>query len=81
MAKGKTEGLTYDEVEASFRKKNFSPLYLFHGEEDFLVEEAVGQQANFWRLGQALSALYPVGSDEKRWVDGVLTRKRGLGFG
>lgn len=47
----------------------------------FLVENAVGQQANFWRLAQALSALYPVGSDEKRWVDGVLTRKRGLGFG
>jgi DNA polymerase-3 subunit delta len=41
MAKGKTEALTYDEVEASFRKKNFSPLYLFHGEEDFLVEETV----------------------------------------
>ena len=47
----------------------------------FLVEEAVGQQANLWRLAQALSSLYPVGSDEKRWVDGVLARKRGLGFG
>ena len=47
----------------------------------FLVEGAVGQQANLWRLAQALSALYPIGSDEKRWVDGVLARKRGLGFG
>ena len=47
----------------------------------FLVEEAVGQQANLWRLAQALSALYPAASDEKRWVDGVLARKRGLGFG
>lgn len=47
----------------------------------FLVEAAVGQQPNFWRLAQSLSSLYPTGSDERRWVDGVLTRKRGLGFG
>ena len=35
-----------------------------------------------WRnvLAQALSALYPAGTDEKRWVDGVLACKRGLGF-
>lgn len=46
-----------------------------------LVEGGVGQQATFWRLAQALSALYPLGSDEKRWVDGVLARKKGLGFG
>jgi len=31
-------------------------------------------------LAQALSALYPPGTDEKRWVDGVLARKKGLGF-
>jgi hypothetical protein len=47
----------------------------------FLVEGAVGQQPNFWRLAQSLSSLYPTGSDERRWVDGVLARKRGLGFG
>lgn len=46
----------------------------------FLVENGVGKEARFWRLAQALSALYPSGSDEKRWVDGVLARKRGLGF-
>jgi len=34
----------------------------------------------FWTLAQALSALYPAGTDEKRWVDGVLARKKGLGF-
>lgn len=28
----------------------------------------------------ALSALYPPTTDEKRWVDGVLARKKGLGF-
>jgi hypothetical protein len=46
----------------------------------FLVEEGVGRNALFWRLAQALSALYPAGSDEKRWVDGVLARKKGLGL-
>jgi len=46
----------------------------------FLVEEGVGQEARFWGLAQALSALYPAHTDEKRWVDGVLARKKGLGF-
>jgi hypothetical protein len=46
----------------------------------FLVEEGVGRDDRFWRLAQALSALYPSSSDEKRWVDGVLARKKGLGF-
>jgi putative DNA methylase len=46
----------------------------------FLVEEGVGQQEQLWRLAQALSVLYPAGSDEKRWVDGLLARKKGLGF-
>jgi hypothetical protein len=47
----------------------------------FLVEEGVGRAATFWKLAQSLSALYPAGTDEKRWVDGVLARKKGLGFG
>ena len=46
----------------------------------FLVEEGVGRDTRFWRLAQALSALYPPGTEEKRWVDGVLARKKGLGF-
>jgi adenine-specific DNA methylase len=46
----------------------------------FVVEDGVGQDGKFWRLAQALSALYPVGTDEKRWVDGVLARKRQFGF-
>lgn len=45
----------------------------------FLVDEGVGQDIRFWKLAQSLSALYPPGSDEKRWVDGVLGRKKGLG--
>lgn len=47
----------------------------------FLVQEGVGQGPLFWKLAQSFSALYPSGSDEKRWVDGVLARKKGLGFG
>jgi hypothetical protein len=46
----------------------------------FLVEEGVGKNAAFWKLAQSLSALYPPGGDEKRWVDGVLARKKGLGL-
>jgi len=46
----------------------------------FLVEEGVGRDQRFWRLAQALSALYPANVDEKRWVDGVLARKKSLGF-
>jgi len=46
----------------------------------FLVEEGIGKDERFWRLAQALSALYPSNTDEKRWVDGVLARKKSLGF-
>lgn len=46
----------------------------------FLVDDGVGRDDPFWRLAQALSALYPASTDEKRWVDGVLARKKGLGL-
>jgi hypothetical protein len=46
----------------------------------FLVEEGVGRESRFWTLAQALAALYPSGTDERRWVEGVLARKKGLGF-
>jgi adenine-specific DNA methylase len=46
----------------------------------FLIDEGVGSDARFWRLAQALSALYPRTTQEKRWVDGVLSRKKSLGF-
>jgi len=46
----------------------------------FLVEDGAGRDHKFWRLAQALSALYPPATDEKRWVDGVLARKKGLGL-
>lgn len=46
----------------------------------FLVNDGAGSDQRFWRLAQALSALYPSSTDEKRWVDGVLARKKGMGF-
>jgi adenine-specific DNA methylase len=46
----------------------------------FLVEDGVGLNPLYWRLAQALSALYPAATEEKRWVDGVLGRKKGFGL-
>jgi putative DNA methylase len=46
----------------------------------FLVDEGVGRDGRFWSLAQVLSYLYPKNSDEKRWIDGLLARKKGLGF-
>jgi len=46
----------------------------------FLVDDGVGRDDRFWRLAQAFSALYPASTEEKRWVDGVLARKKSLGF-
>lgn len=46
----------------------------------FLVDGGAGRDQRFWRLAQALSALYPTSASEKRWVDGVLARKKGLGL-
>ncbi|MDW7728112.1 MAG: hypothetical protein SCH70_13610 [Candidatus Methanoperedens sp.] len=46
----------------------------------FLVEDGIGKDERFWRVAQAFSALYPAGTDEKRWVEGLMARKKGLGF-
>jgi adenine-specific DNA methylase len=46
----------------------------------FLVEDSVGKDNRFWKLAQSLAALYPPGTDERRWVEGVLARKKGLGL-
>ncbi len=34
------EGYTFDDLTAALARKQFAPVYLFHGEEDFLIEEA-----------------------------------------
>jgi hypothetical protein len=46
----------------------------------FLVEDGVGKDARFWKLADNLVKLYPPGTDERRWVEGVLGRKKGLGL-
>jgi SAM-dependent methyltransferase len=46
----------------------------------FLVDEGVGKDSRFWRLADALSRLYPASAPEKRWVDGLLARKKVLGL-
>ena len=46
----------------------------------FLVDDKVGDSSRFWKLAQSLAALYPPGTNERRWVEGVLARKKGLGF-
>jgi len=46
----------------------------------FLVDEGMGKDSRFWRLADALSRLYPANAPEKRWVDGLLARKKVLGL-
>ena len=46
----------------------------------FLVDDGAGTTAGFWNLAQSLAALYPQGVSERRWVEGVLARKKGLGL-
>ncbi len=46
----------------------------------FLVDDGVGKDRRFWSLAQSLCALYPSGTDERRWSEGVLARKKGLGL-
>ncbi len=46
----------------------------------FITEQGAGNDPRFWRLAQTLTALYSPTTEEKRWVDGVLARKKGLGF-
>ncbi len=56
---------------------------LLHWKEEKAIVGAlfdIGMNPLYWRLAQALSALYPSGTDEKRWVDGVLARGKRLGL-
>lgn len=46
----------------------------------FLVEDSVGKDARFSKLADNLNKLYPPGTEERRWVEGVLARKKGLGL-
>jgi adenine-specific DNA methylase len=58
-------------------------LLFSNGRSDALkrfIEEDISQDQGLWSLAQSLSALYPAGSEERRWVEGVLTRKKSLGM-
>jgi putative DNA methylase len=44
------------------------------------IQALIGTEVQVWKLANALSALYPKFSEEKRWVDGVLARKKGLEY-
>jgi putative DNA methylase len=46
----------------------------------FVVEEGVGKDARSWKLAGSFSKRYPSSAAEKRGADGVLARKKGLGF-
>jgi len=48
------------------------------GLKSFLQE--IGQDQGFWSLSQALNSVYPVGSEERRWVEGVMARKKSMGL-
>jgi hypothetical protein len=76
---------TVSEIGATVLDRVHQAMILFAGGRSealkrFLVEDGAGTDARFWKLAQSLSALYPGGSDEKRWIDGVLARKKSLGF-
>jgi len=87
---GKTETMTLGDTAAAtpgvtaLDRVHQAMLLFGDGRADalkrFIVEDGVGGDARFWKLAQSLSALYPAGSDEKRWVDGVLARKKSFGF-
>ncbi len=74
----------YTAAETVLDRIHQSMLLFARGRSDalkrFLVNDGIGKDARFWKLAQSLSALYPPGTDEKRWVDGVLARKKGLGL-
>ena len=58
-------------------------LLFSNGQSDALkrfIQENIGQDQRLWSLAQSLSALYPAGSEERRWVEGVVTRKKSLGL-
>jgi len=62
---------------------HYSMLLFATGRGDALgrfLKEDIGREPRFAKLAQALSALYPAHSEEKRWVDGVLARKKSLGL-
>ncbi len=69
-------------VETTLDRVHQAMLLFSGGRTDalkrLLIEDGVGLDARFWRVAQSLSALYPPGTEEKRWVDGLLARRKGF---
>jgi putative DNA methylase len=85
IAELRLEESAFSEVGQTVLDKVHQSMLLFAAGQSealkrLLVDDGIGQDEHFWRLAQALSALYPPFTDEKRWVDGVLARKKGLGL-
>ena len=79
------EGLAVERVgETTLDRVHQSMLLFGTGRGDalkrFLVEDGIGRDARFWKLAQALVALYPQGTEERRWAEGLQARKKGLGL-
>jgi adenine-specific DNA methylase len=84
MALEPEEGITVEPGQSTLDRLHQAMLLFAEGRSEalrrFLVDEGVGRDGQFWRLADALSRLYPSTSQEKRWVDGVLARKKLLGL-
>ena len=46
----------------------------------FLVDDGVGKDSRFWKRADNFNKRYPAGTEERRSVEGVLARKKGLGL-
>ena len=46
----------------------------------FLVDDGIGRDHRFWLLAQALVALYPNDSVDRRWAEGLMAKKKGFGL-
>lgn len=79
------EGLAVERVGETTLDRVHQAMLLFgNGRGDalkrFLVDDGAGRDAKFWKLAQALVALYPQGTEERRWAEGLQARKKGLGL-
>ena len=78
------EKINFASAKTTLDRVHQSMLLFAMGESGYLkrllVEEGAGIDPKFWQLAQALSALYPSNTAEKRWIDGVMARKKTLGL-
>jgi adenine-specific DNA methylase len=78
------EKINFTSAKTTLDRVHQSMLLFAMGESGYLkrllVEEGAGIDPKFWQLAQALSALYPSHTSEKRWIDGVMARKKTLGL-